>query len=288
MTETTELTVREQRAVFINDWKDWIMGMIPRLQEMHPGKDGLAATTVEMMIGAATASPTLFDCTRQTIWRCVSQAASMGLTPGNEIMGEYYLIPRKHGGMSRKANRDVFTATPMLGYKAYVKMMLRSPHVTAINAFIHYNDERDWELEYGTDPHIRHVPEFPAMDTPEQKALRTSGNVAHAYAVATMVGGGNTFAILSFDELEKVRTQYGSADPKSVWQTNRIAMYRKTALRRLANSVPMEANDPLHQALAMDVKIDRGEPLVATDFNVDMDEPEAPVGVEVEVEEAPR
>jgi len=47
----------------------------------------------------------------------------------------------------------------------------------------------------------------------------------------------------------------------------------------------MEASDPLHKALAYDVKVDRGEPLVAADFGVDMDEP--PVTVNAEVVEQP-
>jgi phage RecT family recombinase len=265
MTQTTELAPRQQQAL---EWQNWMRGMIPRLESMHPDSTGLAAATVEMMIGAANANATLFDCTKMSVWRCVSQAASMGLVPGNEILGEYYIIPRKNGALSRKHNKTVRDATPMVGYKGYLKLMMKNPSVVAVNAYLHYENDLSWSIGYGTNPHISHEPAFPEGSADE---------VLHAYAVATMRGGGHIFAVLGVEELEETRNRYGSTRPDSVWQTHRKQMYLKTAIRRLANKVPMVTGDPLVEVMAMDTKEDRGQKLVAEDFRVDEDEPDQPI-----------
>jgi len=185
-------------------------------------------------------TPKLYDCAPESLLGAMMLAAQLGLEPGP--LGHVYLVPFK---------REVVF---IVGYKGMVDLAYRSGLVKDVATGIVYEGDV-FEWREGTRPFLDHTPSGPPA----------AREWTHAYAVARLKTGGTVFRVIFPEDYDKARARSQNADsPYSPHQTDRPAMIRKTAVRRLAPMLPQ--SPPFARALASDeVIIDADAPLTPPD-----------------------
>ena len=173
-------------------------------------------------------TPKLQECSAPSILGALMQAAQLGLEPGP--LGLAYLVPfwnRKRGERECQL---------IIGYRGLIDLARRSAQVTDVAAYPVHEADR-FDVTYGDDPRIVHVPE-----------LRTDpGPVWCYYAVGRYRDGGHNAAIMTRAQVEAHRDRFGNTDNGSPWLTDFDAMARKTVVRELAKWMPLsiEARDAI-------------------------------------------
>lgn len=154
--------------------------------------------------------PELLNCTKQSLFTAIGNAAEVGLdfTPAKR---HAYLVPYKG------------EATFMPGYGGLIEVALRSGKVIKIESRLVYSEE-EFEMEYGTQPYIRHIPK-----------QENRGDVIGAYAIAWMTGGLPIFEFMSKSELDTIK---GYAKTQKIWGEHESEMQRKSVVRRLYKYLP--------------------------------------------------
>lgn len=183
--------------------------------------------TVERCAKAAIATVLrddfLWACTSQSIFDCVLAATQLQLVVGKEL-GHAYLVPfnDKHSGEK--------VCTLILGYKGIVTLARRSGEIESIESRVVYDREL-FEIEYGTNGHLRHVP-IP---------FGARGKPVGVYLFARLRGGGTHVEPMSLDEVDavKARSKASAAGP---WVTDYLEMARKTVVKRGAKMLPLAAD----------------------------------------------
>jgi recombination protein RecT len=183
-------------------------------------------------------NPDLARCDPYSFLGAVMQCAQLGLEPGSGL-GHAYLIPfnnRKLGIMECQL---------IPGYRGLMDLAYRSGQVLNIKSnVVHQADRFDWEE--GTKDYIDHK-RYMGLQ-------RDAGDITHFYSIAWLKNGGVQFEVMSIDQVEEIRDS-GNKNP--VWEKHFIEMGRKTAIRRLAKSLPMTVE--YAQALELDDKEYKGE-----------------------------
>jgi recombination protein RecT len=168
-------------------------------------------------------NPKLQACRPLSILAAVMQASQLGLEIGNAL-GHAYLIPYKD------------EARLQIGYKGHIALIRRSGEIKTLYAKEVYEGDT-FEYEYGTDPHIKHIPS------------NTDGHITHVYAVCILTNGGIEFDVMTIGEVERHRDRFTKAtrttDP---WATDFAEMAKKTVLLRLGKRLPKctEAADAIN------------------------------------------
>lgn len=229
---------------------------------------------LKIALRALRTTPKLMQCTVDSLFGAVVTAAQLGLEP-NTPQGHLYFIPFEN---RRKGVTEVQVIT---GYKGLVDLARRSGEIVSISSRVVYAGD-EFEIEYGTEERIRHVPNLQG----------DAGPVIGFYAVAKLKDGGTQFEFMSLSQVERIRNdsqgyktalRYGKTD--SVWHLHMEQMGRKTLIRRLSNYLPMSIE--LAGALDLDARAERGEVqgLGAVLDGVDYTElPQADTGGEGEAE----
>lgn len=198
----------------------------------------------------------------------VMTAGQLGLEIG--IFGEAHLVP---------FGSEV-ACIP--GYQGLMKLARNSRMVVDIYAHeVRKNDK--FEMAYGLQRGLKHEPLTTAQATAAPGSAPTSGgfpasdeqrgDIVGFYAVAELANGSRTFFAVSLAEAHKTRDasrgyqaakKYKKDHP---WDTHFEAMGRKTAIRRLCNTLPKSPE--LAAALAIDNAHDRGvTAAIDADFTV--------------------
>jgi recombination protein RecT len=86
------------------------------------------------------------------------------------------------------------------------------------------------------------------------KAFNT-GKIVGAFAVCLYVDGGMVYEVMSLQELEQCRKS-SKAKNSPAWDRFTQMMYRKTVLRRLAKSIPLDMDDKLADAMNAGLEIE--------------------------------
>ncbi len=159
-------------------------------------------------------NPNLLRCDPQSLVASIVKASQLGLEVGSAL-GSAYLVP--YGP----------EATLIVGYRGLIQLARRSGEIVSLTARVVYEKDA-FELEYGLEERLRHVP----STDPEQ------GPITHAYAVAKLVDGGVQFDVMTKAEVDAIRkrSRAGSSGP---WVTDYAEMARKTVVRRLAKYLPL-------------------------------------------------
>jgi recombination protein RecT len=201
---TAPKTMRDMLA--LPSYQEQIQKALPR---------GLTAERmVRVVLTAINRTPKLLECTKETVWQAVLDAASLGLFP--DALGRAYLVP--YGSACQL----------IVGYKGLIDLMYRSGQIDFIQAVaVHEGDEFKYRL--GLNPDIAHAP----CDNP--------GRWTHVYSVAKIKGcDTSSFVVMSRAEVEKVKARSRAA--KNVpWVTDEEEMAKKTVIRRHAKILPMSA-----------------------------------------------
>jgi recombination protein RecT len=253
------LAVRETNAAAAErSLMDDIRRMEPQYQAAMPR--GLEA--VQLTRDAFTLlrhTPRLGACNRLSVLGGLMTIAQLGLRAG--VLDQAWLVPfwNKNGGPrdERGNPRGEDVAQLIIGYRGYVELAHRSPHVGGFGARTAYaNDE--FRIRLGTAEEIIHEP----LLTGDRGEI-----IAH-YAVAKFTNGGFTFRYKTAAEMRAHRDQFANNPHRasSPWKTSYVAMCDKTMLRDVAKYVPQAT------ALATAVAVDES---IRTNLDADTDPTEA-------------
>jgi recombination protein RecT len=201
-----------------------------RFAELLP-KHVTPERVVTLALIAATKTPELYRCSKESIVLSIMRIASWGL----EIGTTAHLVPFKDSKSGQ------FLCTPIPDYRGVCEMLLRphhgQRHVRDIFARCVYEGEH-FRVRFGSDESIEHEPTFGA---PTRK-------VTHVYAIAKLPHNRWTFEVLSREEVEAIRQRSRSKDSPA-WKDHWPEMAKKTAIKRLSKRLPMYGV-PTHAQLA--------------------------------------
>lgn len=172
------------------------------------------------------------ECTEASIAGGLLLIAQLGLEVGGPRQ-QAFLIPRKNGTRME--------ATFQLGYRGLLDLARRSGEILDIQAReVCEGDFFEWE--YGLDEKLRHRP----------ASGDDRGDLIGAYCLANFVNGGHFFVVLDDATIRRHHESraYEPSRKDSPWQTDRPAMYRKSAVRAAEPWLP--ASVEFNQALAFD------------------------------------
>ena len=159
------------------------------------------------------------------------RGAYLGLDAMN---GEMYLVP--YGS----------TINFMPSYIGMQKLCMKysaRPIKTIYAKVVREGDEFSEEIVNG-EPSIAFKP----------KAFNT-GKIVGAFAVCLYADGGMVYEVMSLNELEQCRKS-SKAKNSPAWDRFTQMMYRKTVLRRLAKSIPLDMDDKLADAMNAGLEIE--------------------------------
>lgn len=158
---------------------------------------------------AAMKTPALFDCTKQSIVKAMVQCCAFGIEPNG---WDAHILP--YGK----------EATLVIDYKGFITLALKSERISNVRAeLVCQNDEFDYY-----NGRVSHRINF----------FKPRGEIMGAYAVATYKDGTEQSAVLSKEEIDKVRNM-SRARNAPAWSTHYGEMAKKTAVRRLAKMLPL-------------------------------------------------
>lgn len=161
---------------------------------------------------ALSRTPKLFDCTQESLMRCLLDLSSLGLEPDGR---RAHLIP--YGNQ----------CTLIVDWKGLAELAMRSGIIAKLHADVVCDGD---VFEYDLGEVKRHVIDY----------AKPRGEVIAAYALA-VTKDGQTFAqVLSKSEIEGIRkrSRSGASGP---WTSDYNEMAKKTAFRRLAKWLPLSA-----------------------------------------------
>lgn len=173
---------------------------------------------IQLAILCTIKNPDLQNCIPETILSSVMQAIALGLD-FSPSAGEAYLVPY--------GKECQFQA----GYQGLMKLCRNTGKVNSIQA--HLVREEDKFRIWHTDgqSHYEHEPVNGAK----------LGKVTHAYAVARLSTGDPMIEVMTFAELELIRSRSKMKNGPA-WSQNTGEMYKKTVIRRLCKSLPKSAD----------------------------------------------
>lgn len=221
---------------FIEKGKDQLAMALPK----HITADRI----LRILMTEIQRTPSLLDCTRESVWGALLQCAQLGLEPGG-VLGQAYLVPFKN-----RKNNGRLEVQLMPGYKGLVKLAYQSGEVGAIRARI-VREKDKFYYEYGVDETLVHVPDR----SPDP------GQMVAVYAVAKIKGIDEAqFVVLERWEVELIR-QRSASSTSGPWVTDEPEMWKKSAIRRLCKLLPASTEkDNLAKAIAIDEAAEAGLP----------------------------
>lgn len=215
--------VATKRPSAVAVFKSKISTYQPQMATLLPkGSSVTPERLTELATIAAIRNPDILGCTISSVVLAVLRVAQLGL----ELGATAHIVP-----FGTKAEC-------IIGYQGFIELAIKSGHVVAVEARLHYPDDL-FQMNYGTTPSIDHAPSLEAMD-PDNAPLPVG-----VYAVAHIRGGGYTFDYMTFGEVERVRQ--GKDGP---WMNHWGEMAKKTVVRRLMKMLPRtpELTAALHLA----------------------------------------
>lgn len=171
-----------------------------------------AGRLMRMALMSISKTPKLQECTPESLFMAVCDAAALGLDCGGSL-GSAYLVPYKE------------KCTLIVGYRGMVQLCRQSGDIATVEARVVYEGD-EFNYEFGIQPVFRHRP-----------CGRTS-SVQAAWAMAKFKDKNYQLEVMSRDEIEKIRGRSKAAQ-SGPWITDYAEMCKKTVVRRLCKMLPM-------------------------------------------------
>lgn len=204
------VTTKAPSAVAV--FKSKIATYQPQMATLLPqGSSVTPERLTELATIAAIRNPAILQCTISSVVLSVLRVAQLGL----ELGATAHIVP-----FGNKAEC-------IIGYQGFIELAIKSGHVVAVEARLHYPDDL-FQMNYGTTPSITHSPSLEGVDPTLPPEFPVG-----VYAVAHLRGGGYTFDYMTFAEVDKVRDDRGGP-----WATHWGEMAKKTVVRRLMKMLP--------------------------------------------------
>jgi recombination protein RecT len=231
------------------------------LKTMIPNVGMSEEDFIRTVMHAIVKTPKLLDCTRESMWLALSQAAQLGLKPGTAT-GDCHLQPNKNKKTDRQGNASYETeATLIIGYRGYIALAKRSGQIGAIQAQIIYeHDVYDLEYTRMEKPLIHK----PVID-------RDPGRMIAAYCIWTEkdAPGEPKVEVMRRDQIDKIRQKALRGQTFGPWVDNYDEMARKTVIRRAQKRWMLSEDDLVTRAEEV-VRATEGE---VTDLPTSPDDP---------------
>lgn len=226
--------------MFHNTLEAYKKNVLPNLLSKHNIEP---AQFVQIVVSELKKNPKLvmaFQQNPSSLFASILAGAEIGLIP-SDMLGEFYIIPRNID--------NKMTATPQIGYKGLVNILLRSGEITKIHTECVYQGD-EFEAIYGLEKNIIHKPNFDVE--------RNSTTLKFVYAVAKLKNGEYQFQVLSKGEIVKIKAMskydndlyFNDKKDPNMW------MVRKTALVQLAKMLPKDYYGK--KAVEMDNQLEGG------------------------------
>lgn len=245
------------------DFKNRIAAAAPR--HMH------AERLLRTFVLAVQKTPKLAQVSPMNMLGAFITLASLGLEP-NTPLGHAYLIPFVKRGKNPNTGQweEVGVEVQVIiGYQGFLELIYRGESVLNIHCDVVWKGD-EFSYKYGSNQHLDHVPsrhEHAANEEP-----------IGAYMFAKLRNGGEEFVFMSLADLHAIRARsqgfqtamkaYDEAVKKNIdpnkdkryseapWIKDKIAMYKKTALRAGRKFLPVSIE--IAAAAALDARSDVG------------------------------
>jgi phage RecT family recombinase len=190
---------------------------------------GDASRIMRLALIATDREPRLLDCTPTSMIAAVLEAIAMGLDVNT---------PLEHASINAEMNASTnqYEAGYQVHYKGLIVLAKRSGVVKSVHSRLVYAQE-EFQVVEGTEHKITHIPIIGNGTDTER------GAIIAAYAVARIPDGSHAFEVMGIDDLETHRRKYAIDPDSGAWERETGLMYRKTVLKRLLYSLPVESED---------------------------------------------
>lgn len=222
----------------------------------------MAARMIRIALTTIQKTPGILDCSARSIVAAVVEASQLGLTVDG-VLGHGYIVPYKPRGQAFSI------AQFQIGYRGFCFLAWRTAEILINADVVHAHDYFDYED--GATPRLVH----------KKTLKKDQGELTAVWAVARLKDGQHLQVVMTVPEIEKVRRQAASGNSEfSPWATHWEEMAKKTAIRRLAKTLPI--SEQLQQAAVSDEYKDAG---VLDGETVDLTALDASVGTQLKAEE---
>ena len=221
---------------------------------------------VRLAMLAVSKQPKLAECSGMSILKSMMVASELGLEPGGAL-GHGYLVPYKTNQAKRGEKPIWVTECQFIaGYRGLAKLARNSGDVEIIEAHPVYPGDK-FIVRRGTVTELIHEPDYQSGED------RTSGATCY-YAMARYKSGAVQFEVMTRAQIETIMRSTQSKGDYGPWLDHFDEQARKTCIRRLAKSLPLES-EKFARALELSDARDEGD----TDIEIPVDvasEPEPP------------
>ncbi len=180
---------------------------------------------ISSLMSAVTTTPTIQECTPMSILNCGLQALALNLSP-LPALGQFHFLPFKNN------NDNTVIATPVIGYKGYIQLAIRSGYYKDIDALAVKEGELiKWDAFEN---------KFEAVMIEDEKERSEKKTVGY-YVRFEYLNGFKKQMYWSVDKMQAHALNYSSAYKNDVakkvalspWSTDFDGMANKTMLRQL-------------------------------------------------------
>lgn len=195
---------------------------------------------IKVALVSASRTPRLLECTPQSFFAAMMQAAELGLEPGGAL-GHAYLVPFKNGSTQK------YEVVMIPGYRGLIALARRSGEIRSIEARPVYERDRFF-VRFGLDPKLDHEPNL-EVDGKDRK-------LKAVYAMAELTDGVRQVEYMTKADVDHIRKKSKAAND-GPWVTDYDEMSRKTAVKRLCKYLPLSPE--LAKAVAIDNAAEAGD-----------------------------
>lgn len=259
-----ELSTKKEKPATLADWLDSQKGS---LGAVIPAQ----TINVERFMASAKMAiynpkqPQLAQCTPESIYRSLKEAASLGLEIGG-VLGQAYLIPYNESFKTPSGSWEKkMTCHFQLGYKGLIALARRSKTIKTIAVEAVYEND-NFSVEYGVGRTLKHSFDF----------SRERGEVIAYYCLVELENDGIQFEVMTKKAIEahrdKFSKNYKKDDSENNWNKNFDAMAKKTCVIQALKLCPIsiEALETVRKEELADIGDDANVP--AKPFNPDASE----------------
>lgn len=220
---------------------------------------------IRMALTALMRTPKLADCTEASVTKCMLTLSELGIEPDGR---RAHLIPFEN------KRAGTVECTLIVDWKGLAELTMRSGLIAKLHADVICDKD---EFAYDLGDILHHRINF----------REPRGNPYAAYAMAVTKDGQKFIAVMTKDEIEKIRDKsqgwyafkQGWAK-QSPWQDSPGEMWKKTAFRRLSKWLPLSPE--IQDGLDKEENPTPSAAVISTDLtppDAALPEPEPPVDI---------
>lgn len=210
----------------VEKMESFLLQRINRIQDILPAHIP-ARNVISAVITEMQRTPKLQQCTPASLVSAVFEIAQAGLVV-SRVEGLAYILPFKN-----KAGQ--YIATPVIGYKGYIRLAYQGGFVKILYAEMVYEEDVRkglFNVQYGSGKNIYHMPDV----------FEPRGKPVGAYAFVQLHDGGSDFVFMTKREIELIKKRSPGASKKdSPWNhpDDFKWMWKKTVLNQLNKTLPL-------------------------------------------------